>query len=736
MKTIFTFVLFFVLSASSFSQTMHPYQDPSLDPQDRAEDLLGRLTLEQKVALMNYNSPEIPELGIRKYNWWNEALHGSARNGLATVFPQAIGMAASWDDDLLQKVYDVASTEQRIKFNMARRSGGATQYRGLTVWTPNINIFRDPRWGRGQETYGEDPFLTTAMGRAAVNGLQGDTGLKYDKLHACLKHFAIHSGPEYERHIFNVEDLSWRDLYETYLFAFERLVKTTDVKEVMCAYNAYEGKPCCGSDKLLIQILRNQWGYKGLVVTDCWAVRDFHSEGCHNIFPNDPASASAMSVISGADLECGNSFPALVEAVRTGKIPESEIDRAVLRLLKARFELGEMDPDDIVSWSEIPDRLLACDAHHELALQMARESMTLLQNKGKVLPLKKNMRYAVVGPNAADSLVMWGNYNGIPRKTTTVLEGVISKVGEANVVYAKGCELAVSAKDEGKYSETEGNYHDEALSRSDNSSTGTFDASIFDDVDAIIYVGGLSPRLEGEEMRVDFDGFKGGDRTSIELPASQREYIARLAETGKPVIFVHLSGSAVAFAPELDRCDAILQGWYGGQAGGEAVADVLFGDYNPAGRLPVTFYASDADLPDFGDYDMPGHTYRYFEGKPLFPFGHGLSYSEFRYGKARLEDGVLKVPVTNVSDIDGDEVVQVYLKSANDPDGPVMSLRGFERVSIKAGETVMVEIPLSADHIDLFNPETGKLEGAAGKYIVYYGGTSDRSQLKKLTFRI
>ena len=443
-----------------------------------------------------------------------------------------------------------------------------------------------------------------------------------------------------------------------------------------------------------------------------------------------------MSVISGADLECGNSFPALVEAVRTGKISESEIDRAVLRLLKARFELGEMDPDDIVPWSEIPDRLLACDAHHELALQMARESMTLLQNKGKVLPLKKNMRYAVVGPNAADSLVMWGNYNGIPRKTTTVLEGVISKVGEENVVYAKGCELAVAAKDKGKYSETEGNYHDEALSRSDNSSTGTFDASIFDDVDAIIYVGGLSPRLEGEEMRVDFDGFKGGDRTSIELPASQREYIARLAETGKPVIFVHLSGSAVAFAPELDRCDAILQGWYGGQAGGEAVADVLFGDYNPAGRLPVTFYASDADLPDFGDYDMPGHTYRYFEGKPLFPFGHGLSYSEFRYGKARLEDGVLKVPVTNVSDIDGDEVVQVYLKSANDPDGPVMSLRGFERVSVKAGETVMVEIPLSADHIDLFNPETGKLEGAAGKYIVYYGGTSDRSQLKKLTFRI
>lgn len=736
MKKILLLCLALSIYAQSYSQSSAPYQDPSLDPEVRALDLLGRLNLEQKVALMNYNSPEIPELGIRKYNWWNEALHGSARNGLATVFPQAIGLAASWNDELVRQIYDVASTEQRIKFNMARREGGATQYRGLTVWTPNINIFRDPRWGRGQETYGEDPFLTTAMGRSAVNGLQGDTGLKYDKLHACLKHFAVHSGPEYERHVFNVEDLSWRDLNETYLYAFERLVKTTDVKEVMCAYNAYEGKPCCGSDKLLIQILRNQWGYDGLVVTDCWAVRDFHTEGCHNLFPGDPASSSALSVISGADLECGNSFPALVEAVKTGKIPESEIDRAVLRLLKARFELGEMDPDQTVPWSSIPDEKLACDEHHELALDMARESMTLLQNNGDVLPLKKNARFAVVGPNAADSLVMWGNYNGIPRKTTTVLEGIIGKVGEENVVYSKGCEIAVASRDEGKYSETEGNYHDEALSRASSSSAGNFDASIFDDVDVIIYVGGLSPRLEGEEMRVNFDGFKGGDRTSIELPQSQRQYIARLAETGKPLVFVHLSGSAVALAPEVRSCDAILQAWYGGQAGGEAVADVLFGDYNPAGRLPVTFYASDEDLPDFSDYDMPGHTYRYFEGKPLFPFGHGLSYSEFRYGKAVIESDYFKVPLTNVSDVDGEEVVQIYVKAANDPEGPAMSLRGFKRVSVKAGETVTVEIPFSKDGVDLFNPETGKHEAASGKYTVYYGGTSDKSKLKKLTFRI
>lgn len=735
MKRIAAFLLALTTAITAFAQ--FPYQDASLEPGERAKDLLSRLTLEQKVSLMNYDSPAIPELGIRKYNWWNEALHGSARNGLATVFPQAIGMAASWDDALLQQVYDVASTEQRIKFNRARNGDGVKIYHGLTVWTPNINIFRDPRWGRGQETYGEDPYLTTAMGRAAVNGLQGPSDSRYDKLHACLKHFAIHSGPEYERHVFDVEDVSWRDLNETYLYAFERLVKTTDVKEVMCAYNAYEGKPCCGSDKLLIRFLREQWGYKGLVVTDCWAVRDFYNEGCHNIFPNDPVSATALSVRSGADLECGNSFPALVEAVKTGKLPESEIDKALLRVLTARFELGEMDPEATVEWSAIPDDLLACDAHHELALRMARESMTLLQNRNDVLPLRRNARYAVVGPNAADSLVMWGNYNGIPRKTTTVLEGIVAKVGAENVVYAPGCAIAAKSVDEGRYSETEGNYHDEALSRETaGNAAGGSDMSIFADVDAIIYVGGLSPKLEGEEMRVNYKGFKGGDRTSIELPETQREYIAALAKTGKPVIFVHLSGSAVAIAPETELCDAILQGWYGGQAGGEAVADVLFGDYNPAGRLPVTFYSSDSDLPDFGDYDMPGHTYRYFNGKPLFAFGHGLSYSEFRYGKARLEDGVLRIPVTNVSDRDGDEVVQVYVKAADDKEGPHKSLRGFERVSIKAGETAMVEIPLSKDDIDLFNPKSGKMEGAAGKYVVYYGGSSDDASLKKLTMKL
>ena len=721
------------LMAVSCGET-YPYQDRSLTPEERAEDLLGRLTLEQKVSLMNYESPAIPELGIQQYNWWNEALHGSARNGLATVFPQAISMAASWDQDLLQDVFEVASTEQRIKFNEARAGEGATQYHGLTVWTPNINIFRDPRWGRGQETYGEDPYLMTVMGRSVVNGLQGDSDAEYDKLHACLKHFAVHSGPEYERHVFNVEDLSWRDLNETYLYAFEHLVKTTDVKEIMCAYNAYEGKPCCGSDKLLIKILREQWGFDGLVVTDCWAVRDFHTEGCHNIFPNDPASASAMSVRSGADLECGNSFPALVEAVNNGTIPEEQLDKALRRVLKARFELGEMDPQKKVKWSKIPSKLLACDDHHELSLKMARETMTLLQNNDAVLPLKRDIRVAVVGPNAADSLVMWGNYNGIPRKTTTVLEGIQAKVGAENVVYAKGCEIAAFAEDAGKYSETEGNAHDASVLAAEGAAKADgFDAEMFADVDVIIYVGGLSPKLEGEEMRVDYKGFKGGDRTSIELPEPQREYIAKLAGLDKPLVFVHLSGSAVALAPEAQNCDAILQAWYGGQAGGEAVADVLFGDYNPAGRLPVTFYASDADLPHFNDYNMEGHTYRYFKGQPLFAFGHGLSYTTFAYGDAVVENGIIRIPVTNTGSMDGDEVVQVYVKSVADIDGPAKSLRGFERANIKVGETVFVELPFEAD---LFNPATGKIEQAPGEHIVYYGGTSDDAGLKQMTINL
>lgn len=726
MRRIILFLSLTLSAFISYAQTTLPYQDPSLSPEKRAEDLIGRLSVEQKMSLLNYRSPEIKEFGIPVYNWWNEALHGSARNGLATVFPQAIGMAASWNEELLLKVFDVASTEQRIKFNMTRRGDGVRQYHGLTVWTPNINIFRDPRWGRGQETYGEDPYLTTVMGRSVVNGLQGDPNAEYDKLHACLKHFAVHSGPEYERHSFNAENLSYRDLNETYFYAFRNLVQTTDVKEVMCAYNAFDGEPCCGSNRLMTKILREQWGYQGLVVTDCWAVSDFYEPGRHNFSP-DAASAAAHAVISGADLECGDSYWKLKEAYDKGQIDDEHINTALFRVLKARFELGEMDPMELVSWSSIPDEMLACDEHRALAYEMAKETMTLLQNRGNVLPLKKTGRYAVVGPNAADSLVMWGNYNGIPRRTYTVLDGIKEKVGAENVVYSQGCNIAAVVEDKGRYSETEGNAHDASVKSGGVSGQVVADMSIFDDVDAIIYVGGISPKLEGEEMPVHYEGFKGGDRTTIELPAPQREYIAKLAKTGKPVIFVHMSGSAVALAPESENCDAILQAWYGGEAGGKAVADVLFGDYNPAGRLPVTFYASNSDIPaDFGEYDMEaGHTYRYFKGTPLFAFGHGLSYTTFKYGKAKYADGVLTIPVTNKGKRDGDEVVQVYIKRSSDVEGPNKSLRGFKRVAVKAGQTVNVEIPLGKDNLDLFNPATGNMEYVPGEYQIFYGGASD-----------
>ncbi len=733
-----TLAILFCLSVciAGIAQT-YPYQDPSLSPGERAADLIGRLSMEQKTALMLYNSPAIPEWGINNYNWWSEALHGSARNGLATVFPQAIGMAASWDDALLQQVFDIASTEQRIKFAAARRAGDVKQYNGLTVWTPNINIFRDPRWGRGQETYGEDPYLTSRMGYAVVNGLQGDTSEQYDKLHACLKHYAIHSGPESERHRFDVQSLSRRDLMETYLFAFRKLVQTTDVKEVMCAYNAFEGRPCCSSDKLLTKILREEWGYRGLVVTDCWAVSDHYKSYGHNIYPNDPATASAMSVISGADLECGDSFKFLMEAYNAGKIKETDIDRAVLRILTARFELGEMDDVDQVKWNKIPEETLACEQHHLVALQMARETMTLLQNRSGILPLPKTgLKYAVIGPNAAEERVLWGNYNGIPRETTSVLEGIVAKVGAENVIYSKGCPIASIAADADmtRYSTSEGNAHD-VFGLYKDMLEADFDINEIADADVIIYVGGISPMLEGEEMMVPFEGFKGGDRTSIELPQVQRDFIKKLSGTGKPVVMVGMSGSAVAITPESEACDAILWAWYPGEAGGEAVADVLFGDCNPGGKLPVTFYASDEQLPDFNDYDMAGHTYRYSTEKPLFAFGHGLSYSTFKYGRARIRKDVLRIPVRNTGKVDGTETVQLYVRDEADAEGPSKSLRGFKKVEIPAGKKVVVEIPLTDEVFELYDELSGDVKPQTGTFTLMYGTSSDALKSKKYSRR-
>ena len=681
------------LMCAGLSAQNYPYQDSSLPAEARADDLLGRLSLEQKVSLMMNTSRAIPEFGIREYNWWNEALHGCARAGIATVFPQAIGMASSWDDALLKEVFTVASDEQRIKFKQARAAGKVGKYHGLTVWTPNINIFRDPRWGRGQETYGEDPYLTARMGYSVVTGLQGENDGKYDKLHACLKHYAVHSGPEGTRHSFDVS-VSYRDLIETYLYAFERLVKDTDVQEVMCAYQRLDGKPCCGNDQLLTQLLREKWGFKGIVVSDCGAISDFFRPGAHETFLNDPSSATANAVRTGTDLECGGSYKHLVEAVAEGKISEKDIDVSLRRLLTDRFMLGEMDPDDQVSWNSIPEDRLACAESRALALKMARETMVLLQNDG-ILPLSKSgVRYAVIGPNAADSVVLNGNYNGTPVSSVTAIEGIRAKVGAANV---------------------------------------TEDAS---GADIVIYVGGISPRLEGEEMKYNnVEGFNRGDRTTIELPSAQRKEIAALKAAGKKVVLVNMSGSAMGLLPETETCSAILQAWYPGEAGGAAIADVLFGDYNPAGRLPVTFYRSDADLPDFNDYDMTGRTYRYFEGEPLFPFGYGLSYTGFKYGRAKVSDGVLKVKVSNTGKMDGDEVVQLYVRKAEDKEGPNMALRGFRRVHIRAGETVEVSIPLPEETFKTYNASSGEMEATPGHFTLYYGGSSSPKALKSLKIR-
>ena len=668
-----------------------PYQDAALPAEQRAEDLLSRLSLEQKVSLMMNDSPAIPEFGIRAYNWWNEALHGAARAGLATVFPQAIGMAASWDEALLEEVFDIASTEQRIKFIQYRKHPeGSPQYHGLTVWTPNINIFRDPRWGRGQETYGEDPFLTARMGYAVVKGLQGPDTEKYDKLHACLKHYAVHSGPEGTRHQFDARDISWRDLAETYLYAFGDIISKTEVQEVMCAYNRFEGEPCCGSDQLLIRILREKWGYRGLVVSDCGAIDDFWREGRHGTYLGEPATAAARAVRSGTDLECGrNSYTHLVEAVRQGKLSEADIDSSLRRLLTARFRLGEMDPDESVAWNHLDEALLASAEHRAKALQMARESLVLLQNDG-ILPLSKGVKVAVLGPNAADSVAMWGNYNGFPARTVTALEGIAAQAQLSGV----------------------------------------------DEADVVVYVGGISPRMEGEQMRNSPEGFDRGDRTTIELPRAQRAELDSLARLGKRIVLVNFSGSAMGLLPETKRCAAILQAWYPGEAGGTAIADVLFGDYNPSGRLPVTFYRSDADLPDFDDYRMAGRTYRYFTGTPLFAFGHGLSYSRFRYGRcARVRGNELVVRVRNCGRMDGDEVVQVYMSKREDTEGPQLALRAFKRVHIPAGKSVRVRIPLDESVFATYDEASGELRATPGHFTLRYGHSSDLRELRKLKIR-
>jgi len=847
-----------ILFTISLMAQQFPYLNTKLSAEERATDLLSRLTLSEKASLMQNNSPAIPRLGIKAYEWWSEALHGVARSGVATVFPQAIGMAASFNDGLLFDVFSAVSDEARAKSNKFSEQGGLKRYQGLTYWTPNVNIFRDPRWGRGQETYGEDPFLTSRMGVAVVKGLQGPDDAEYDKLHACAKHFAVHSGPEWNRHSFNAENINPRELWETYLPAFKDLVQKAKVKEVMCAYNSFEGEPCCGSNRLLTQILRDQWGYDGLVVSDCWAISDFYHANAHATQP-DATHAAANAVLNGTDLECGSDFGNLPDAVKSGLVKESRIDVSLKRLLKARFELGEMNEKTV--W-DIPYSVVNSKEHQELALRMAQESMVLLQNNDNILPLNKKMKIAVMGPNANDSVMQWGNYNGFPAYTVTLLEAIRKALPEAQLIYEWGCDrttdVAVSSlfpecSIDGKKGfiaqywnsklpegepvatdvlstpfrlttmgatafaagvnirnfsaryktvfkpgksgdvafqfQTSGratlSVNGEMVTRNIFANTptnvytlkaeagksynieitfsqGIEDAALnFDlgslvpvdlaasiskvkDADVVIFAGGIAPSLEGEEMRVTVPGFKGGDRTDIELPAIQRRLIQALKDAGKKVIFVNYSGSAMGLVPETQSCEAILQAWYPGQAGGTAITNVLFGDYNPSGKLPVTFYKNINQLPDFEDYSMKGRTYRYMTEKPLFPFGFGLSYTTFSIGDISFSKKMIKsneslavtIPVSNTGHSSGTEVVQLYVKKLNDIDGPIRTLRAFKRVEVAAGKTAKVNIDLTPSAFEFFDWSQRKMMVTAGEYEVYYGTNSDAKFLKVAKIRI
>ncbi len=678
-----------------------PFQDKSLRAEERAADLLSRLTLEEKAALSRYESPAIPRLGIKQYNWWNEALHGVARNGSATVFPMPIGMAASFDEALVEQVFTTVSDEARIKHKMAADAGVEDIYNGLTFWTPNINIFRDPRWGRGMETYGEDPCLTGRMGSAVVRGLQGPAGAPVQKLHACAKHFAVHSGTERNRHKFNAE-VSERDLRETYLPAFKDLVDA-GVREVMTAYNRFRGVPCTANAYLVDTILRHEWGYDGLVVSDCWAISDFYNPGCHG-YTDTRAAAAAAVAKNGLNMECGVSYQGLPDAVNLGLLDEKTLDSNLLPVLAARFRLGEMD--GVSPWDDLDSTMVEGPEHRALSLKMAEESLVLLQNRGDLLPLPKGIKLALVGPNADDAQMQWGNYNPVPKETVTLLEAMREEYPD--LVYERGCGLT----------DCEGDV--EQLLKS------------FDGVDLVVFAGGISPQVEGEEMPVEIPGFDGGDRTDIELPAVQRRLLAALHDAGKKIVLVNFSGSAMGLVPETENCDAILQAWYPGQEGGTAIMNVLTGRVSPSGRLPVTFYRSVADLPEVEDYNMEGHTYRYFRGEALYPFGYGLSYTAFSYGKPVLRGKTLVVPVKNTGARDAEETVQFYISRPDDPSGPIRTLRDWKRVRIPAGKTVKVRFRLTDDTFTWWSAADQKMLPLHGEYLLSVGPSS--SEVNSVSF--
>ena len=745
----------FLAAAGALGAQPYPYQDKTLPAEQRAADLLGRLTLEEKASLTMHASPAIPRLGIKQYNWWSEALHGIARNGSATVFPQPIGMASSFDEELIEEVFTAASDEARVKY--LQTADKVRSYQGLTFWTPNINIFRDPRWGRGMETYGEDPFLTGRLGMAVVRGLQGEGEAEgFLKTHACAKHYAVHSGLESNRHRFDAQ-VSERDLRETYLPAFKDLVTTAHVREVMTAYNRFRGVPCAASSYLVDDILRKEWGYDGMVVSDCWAIPDFFEKGRHD-YVSTAAEAAALAVKNGLDVECGSSFLAIPEAVEKGLLDVKDLDRNVLRILTERFRLGEMDGES--PWDGLDPSIVEGTQHRALSLKMARESLVLLQNKG-VLPLQPGQKVALIGPNADDEEMMWGNYNPVPKSTVTLLEAFQARVPELVSFRAcgiLGAEFMPQLATDERMAQLMKLSPDELEEVAKQYAINISDVKAYirrakvleagflpaldeadvlkrlEGVDVVVFAGGISPRVEGEEMPIQLPGFSGGDRTDIELPAVQRRLLQVLHDAGKKVVFVNFSGCAIGLVPETQSCDAFLQAWYPGQEGGTAIVEALYGDFNPSGKLPVTFYQSVAQLPEVEDYNMEGHTYRYFRGEPLFPFGFGLGYTDFHFGAGHVRDGVLEFSVKNTGKRNGTEIVQLYVRKPDDPTGPNKTLRAFRRVTLMPGASTTVRIPLDDEIFTWWSESAQDMVPVHGEYEILYGGSSADSDLKKLKY--
>jgi beta-glucosidase len=729
MKKFLLSISFLCLVFSSHAQNLNDtksHLDLSLDFETRTSILVAKMSLKEKISQLGNNAPAIPRLGVLKYNWWNECLHGVARAGTATVFPQAIGMAATFNKDLINEVAIAISDEARAKHHEAIRNKDYSQYKGLTFWSPNINIFRDPRWGRGHETYGEDPYLTGQIGTQFVKGLQGNDS-KYLKLVATAKHFAVHSGPESERHFFNAT-VNQRDLWETYLPAFRDLVVNANVYSIMGAYNRVNGESASASNYLLQEILRDKWGFKGYVVSDCGAINDIHAN--HKIVKT-PEQSAALGVITGCDLNCGGIYQNhLQKAIALGLITEKEIDTAVYRLFLARMKLGMFDPVEIVSYAQIPFDINNSQKHDELSFKTALNSMTLLKNNG-ALPININniKKIAVVGPNANNLNALLGNYHGTPSNPVTFINGLNNYVGErTEITYSKGVDLVKNGAE----------------------GLNFLNKSIIDDVkraDLAIFVGGLDATWEGEEMPggIKVDGFYNGDRTKIELPEIQQKAIKNMLKTGTPVVLVLMAGSSIGLNGLEKELESILMAWYPGQRGGDAIANVLFGDYNPSGKLPVTFYSATSELADFKDYSMQagkGFTYRYYKGNALYPFGHGISYTDFEYSKLKTnktnineyENFKISFKIKNIGNYDGDEVVQVYIKDLeSNHQMPIKQLKRFERVSLNIGGEKMIEFEFNPiEDLNYYNAVEQKYIVDKGDFEIQVGSSSQDIRLRKI----